>query len=283
MDWESDYLHTIYRAAWMSKGEKTKLGLISASRDKAVAFIEDFDHIKELVKTQYPERGTIRRLSSVIRRLLIDNDGDLRDIAAPRIGRFHVLGYDLRCVHKYSTENFYYFFANGPANLYAGRYCMIGAFVKEKVIVELGKAKLDSTSILMRNSEAVLVSLSQDAFLSQKILCGDGVWFSRRGVLKYIANIASGVHSGIPTNPTDVLLKRMRYSLSNYQDALNLRLFADPSRLDEPDPGIELEPYMVDVVLLEILATAYLLSISLDLIQLEQSIKAELRLSPARG
>jgi hypothetical protein len=59
-----------------------------ATRDAAAAFVEDMPHIREVLNRVNPDRGELRRLSNPLRRLLIDNGGDLRDIAAPRIGRF---------------------------------------------------------------------------------------------------------------------------------------------------------------------------------------------------
>ena len=57
--------------------------LIAATRGAAISLIEDMPHIRDVLNRPDPERGQVRLLSNVLRRILIDNGGDLRDIAAP--------------------------------------------------------------------------------------------------------------------------------------------------------------------------------------------------------
>jgi hypothetical protein len=60
--------------------------LLNATKETAAAFIEDLGHIRELIKSD-PARGDVRRLSGILRRFLVDNDGDIRRIAPPRLDR----------------------------------------------------------------------------------------------------------------------------------------------------------------------------------------------------
>ena len=55
-----------------------------STRETAAAFIEDMRHLRDVVNK--PDATELRRLTNILRRLLID--GDLGKIAAPRIGRF---------------------------------------------------------------------------------------------------------------------------------------------------------------------------------------------------
>lgn len=57
------------------------------TREAAAAFVEDLAHIREALQRPSPSRGEIRRLSNVLRRILVDNDGDIRRIAPPRVGK----------------------------------------------------------------------------------------------------------------------------------------------------------------------------------------------------
>src|SRR4029077_126368 len=68
--------------------------LLKTTREAAAAFMEDMPHIQEIVLKTDPDRAELRRLSNVLRRLLIDKGGDLRDIAAPRVGKLNIIAPD---------------------------------------------------------------------------------------------------------------------------------------------------------------------------------------------
>jgi hypothetical protein len=74
--------------------KKTTEELLNVTRGAAMALVEDLPHIREVVNRPDPDKGELRRLSNELRRLLIDNGGDLRDVAAPRIGRFKLLSFE---------------------------------------------------------------------------------------------------------------------------------------------------------------------------------------------
>jgi hypothetical protein len=85
--------------------------LVSATREAAAAFIEDLAHIRDVVNKTDPDGAELRRLSNVLRRFLIDDGGDLKDIAAPRIGRVVLLSPDNKPFLARDLE--YEFFGSG--------------------------------------------------------------------------------------------------------------------------------------------------------------------------
>jgi hypothetical protein len=116
-----------------------------------------------------------------------------------------------------------------------------------------------------------------DGFLSQRVLCLEGNWCSREDVIKYLAHVASGVHSGTAKEPEAVLLERIRrvatYSRKNGDPRVDFNLAAfKPGEL-----GIAYDADSLDVVLYELLAAAYYLASSEELLQLETLIGKELR------
>jgi hypothetical protein len=238
--------------------------LLSATREAAAAFIEDMPHIREIVNKANPDRGELRRLSGVLRRLLIDKGGDLKDIAAPRIGRFTLLSPDNKPVFKAARKRPYEFF--GSAGVAAcGIYFRAAVVEKGSNAHRLENFDPDRT-----------VALGHDNFLSQDVLCLQGKWITRRDAIKYIANIASGVHSGIVKTETEKAIARIRKS-ATYKAIPNAANFTfNIDALYPNEPPFQYAPDAIDPVLVELLAAAHFLELSPDIRRLETDIRAEL-------
>ncbi|MGH6802801.1 MAG: hypothetical protein ACREC3_05470, partial [Methyloceanibacter sp.] len=122
------------------------------------------------------------------------------------------------------------------------------------------------------------IELRLDNFLAQRVLCLRGEWISRKDVIKYVAHVASGVHSGEPDSAQDKLLAQIRRSARvtiKDDKSLHLALFDDG--LDSRETAFRaLAPDSIDPVLIELLASAKFLSISPDVIHLEQMVREEL-------
>ena len=78
---------------------------LATTRDRAVAFVEDFRHLKEVYKNEYPDRVEIRHLSPLLRRLLLD--GDLGAVAAPCRRKFSISAFDLRSFYHAPSRRFF--------------------------------------------------------------------------------------------------------------------------------------------------------------------------------
>src|ERR1700674_4527094 len=87
--------------------------LLNATRHAAVAFLEDLTHLRDVSKGVNQSSGELRRISNELRRLLIDNGGDLPDIAAPRIGRLMFKAPDNNPIYKSARSGPYSYWASG--------------------------------------------------------------------------------------------------------------------------------------------------------------------------
>jgi hypothetical protein len=125
-----------------------------------------------------------------------------------------------------------------------------------------------------------------DNFLSQNVLCFKGKWVTRRNVIKYMANIASGVHSGRPGKPVHHLLNRIRHVMKYKTVLLPAELGLPGAKaaslelnmraLSDAELPFSYDPKNIDPVLIELLAAAHYLAASPDIVKLELALREEL-------
>jgi hypothetical protein len=77
-----------------------KAAMIRATHDAAWAMIDDFHYMRDIFSKTQPTAGDLRRMSGTLRRILIDNGGDIRKIAPPRIGRLELMAPDTLPIEK---------------------------------------------------------------------------------------------------------------------------------------------------------------------------------------
>lgn len=247
--------------------EEMKAALIVDTRDRAAAAGEDIDYLRKMASRPKPTADEIRRASSVLRRLLIDNNGDLRKIAAPRIGRFHLLGPDIS-VWQRSIER-------QPITLCSSGTVLIGEVEVSSAAVEEGVVSRELAGF--DSSREVLLSL--DVFLSQGAINFGGRWISRRDVIKHVANVANGVHSGTATDPVDQLLRKARHAISfNLTGGIPALVF-NPAGIVVVDRDIAIDRESLDIALLQLITAVQYLVRSPDIIRLEEIIAAETALN----
>lgn len=115
------------------------------------------------------------------------------------------------------------------------------------------------------------ISLHLDRFLSQPVLYFYSAWVTRREVIKYIAHVAGGVHTGDHKERNDVTLRRIRSS--GYIKIVNGRpKWIGDIAVREPK-NIERDGF--DFALIQIMAAARYVTISPDVIELENIIRQE--------
>jgi hypothetical protein len=93
-----------------------KVAMTRATHDMALAMIDDFQYMRETLNKSQPTAGDVRRMGNVLRRILIDKDGDIRKVAPPRIGRIELMAPDTRPLEK--TKELWDFLALGKAKLF---------------------------------------------------------------------------------------------------------------------------------------------------------------------
>lgn len=96
-------------------------------------------------------------------------------------------------------------------------------------------------------------------------------------VIQYVANVASGVHSGVAKNEADTLLSYIRNGAQLRKDGsggVHLDLF--PLGADIDDASFRHRPDGIDPLLIELLAAAKVLVESPSIQKLEECIQREL-------
>jgi hypothetical protein len=241
----------------MALSPENKKKLFEATRESAIALAEDVAHLRLYAGKKNPTPGELRRLSSILRRLLVERD--LSTVAAPRIGTLRLNAPDNNPFYKANDD--YVFFASGGAEAFERAYRGLGI----------------SKGTRSRTREAPpdrMVALSLDGFLTQRVLCLTGQWVSRNSVIKYVANVTSGVHSKTPTKEDEKLLSRIRCVVTFAPTPTPL-ISVNYGAIIEETAEFVYSPDKLDPVLLELLATIQFVVSSPDVHALEAAIAAE--------
>lgn len=244
--------------------------LQARTRSAAVALIEDLQHIRGLLDEDNPSPGEFRRLSVTLRRILLQRD--LAIVAAPRIGRIKLIAPDNKPAVRSSTEkNPIPFFGSAGVKAFGieFRAHLIDKGAKPRTFREFDP---DRT-----------VELRVDNFIAQPVLCLHGEWFTRANVIEYVANVASGAHSGSPaTAPArkrEMFSKiaRIRQAVTIWIEDGTCKISANLDVVGNKVIPFKYAPDAIDVTGLEIMAAARFLVESPDTKTLEAAISEELK------
>ena len=242
--------------------EEKRRDRLKATGDKARHLIEDLAYLREMVGRDQLEAPELRRASAVLRRLLVD--GDLVEVAGPRLGRLMISSPDLGPLHRANDSEAIPFVAAAGASL-------VGIEM-QALIVNAGTKPRN----LPEYKPDARVQLALENFLKQRVICLNGEWVTRHQIIKFVANVGSGVHSGAPEEAEDRLIHRMRSAckmeMVDEMPSISVNLSA---LSDEPAP-IVYHRNAIDVVLIELLTTAHLIVDSPEIARLEALIEAEL-------
>lgn len=239
--------------------------MLTNTRDAAAALLEDVRYLREVLGRVDPSRGELRRLSSIIRRILVERD--LTKVAAPRIGRFLLTAPDNNPIYKAEGNQPYLFFASGGFSAFGIWW---GPAICERSSTPRALPDFHPDKI---------VKLRIDGFLSQRVLCIMGRWVSRGAAIKYVANTASGVHSGSPQTADQKALARISRCLTYSTVGAAARVKIDLDALETKEQALRYTRTAVDPVLLEMLAASRYLIMSEDMTRLETVLVAELEQS----
>ncbi|MBW9076960.1 hypothetical protein JNB84_03265 [Rhizobium pusense] len=234
--------------------------LKTASADAAAALVEDLEYMRQLIAGT-PNPADIRRLSALLRRILVERDLEL--IAAPRVGRIKIPALDLKPIHKADVAKPFILVCGAIGKLYGVEY---GSFC-------LSEGNFNSDNIGFDPSS--LISLKLDSFLKQRVLSFQGSWVTRSDVIKYVANVAQGVHSGSPRTDEDRTVARIRSGLAVSLVDGQPKLTINQAIFSDTDVAIRLDKSHVDCALLVVFGTAYNLVESAEVQNLEKAIIAD--------
>lgn len=235
--------------------------MLANTRGAAIALIEDLGHVRETLAKPEPSAGEVRRLSSILRRLLVEDD--LRAVAAPRVGRVNILAQDNNPIYRSCRSAPYALHATAGASIF-GLYLL-------HISIDRGNPVRDLSGF---SEEPTRLSL--DTFLTQKVICLDGAWASRRAAIKFVANVASGVHSNTPETDEERLLARVRQIAHVSILDGDPRIVFDQEAFENGTPKPFYDPKALDPLLIEMFASANFLTRSPEVQALESAIRSEL-------
>jgi len=272
----------------MALSPEEKLSMIAATYDAAKAMIDDLEHIRETIAKPLPTSGDLRRMSNLLRRLLIDNGGDLRKIAPPRLDRRLYLAAPASCPEA-GSEQPWIFASFGSGGLFGFRPevrfvfhdpgpTRIVAPLVSPPYVDAPRAEF-SLYGADREQEHEIITLPLRGFLTQQVLYYGRRWISREEIIKYVANVASGVHSGDRDRDEVFNLlhqARQMCAVYSFEGKPSLRVY-QPMRIVNSETPLDIDKDGVDFVFMQILSSARYLSMSPDIIALEEIIRHERR------
>jgi hypothetical protein len=241
--------------------EQQKVELRRSTLESAVVLIDDFEHIREILAKPEPTAGDIRRLTAQLRRMLIERD--LALVAAPRLGRIFLQAPDVKPIVSSNRAAPIPFYSAGGAEVF-------GISVASVLIENAGHPRP-----LPGYDPATRILLKVDNFLTQAVVCFHGEWISRGEIIKYIANIAHGVHTGTVRESSEKLIRRVRHAWKLEMANGQPHMSANMSVLSSIDLPANIDRKAIDCALVEVLAAASLMVNSPDVFALESVISSE--------
>ncbi|MER9436551.1 hypothetical protein [Mesorhizobium sp. M0618] len=266
----------------MALSEDERSRLLVSTRGAAGAFVEDMEYLCEAVERKETSRGEIRRISAILRRLVVDRD--LGIVAGPRLGKITITAPDNRAFYRVAEKLEYLIFVSGGAKVFEAWIDRINVLITDRPAnaSEADVAKKLLAKLPTDDRATWKVQLTLDQFAQQKVLFYRGCWVTRQQVIKYMANISSGVHSGAPTEKFDLALAQLRHSTGvtiTGPTSVNLDVFK--GGLHSQETAVTHSRDSVDLVLVETLAAATWLTDSPRVLQLENAVREELGLPEA--
>ena len=244
-----------------------KTRLLEDTREAAAAFLDDIKYLREVVSRDNTLGDEVRRISGILRRLLIERD--IAKIAGPRLGKIMYRSPDNEPIYRMAKKIPLLFFLSGRVNV-LGWNGIISA-------LDLPGNSPNINPLPPDFDIARTVDLRLDNFVAQHVLCHRNRWISRGAVIKYMANIASGVHSGAPKTAEEILLSWIRnnnYLTLRSDGGVHLDISAGGEDHDYNSRFIY-KPNAIDPLLVEVLSAAHFLTTSPDVTELERIIIAE--------
>lgn len=234
--------------------------------EMAAALVEDLQYIRSVLERPEQTPDELRRLSGTLRRILIDRS--IARIASPRMGRLMFATPDNNPAYDHlDAGNCDVFVSLGTV---AFGVCVRGFLHAHPTLEQ--RMHLDPERV---------VPTRLDGFLAQKVIFHRGHWVSRANVIKYIAYIKHGIHSGEPAADDLVDVEALNVARRSFRMKLldngNLAIDVTAIASNDFDPHKFIyDPKGVDCVLLELLSAANWLVVSPNVMELENMVREEL-------
>lgn len=195
-------------------------------------------------------RVDARSLSSKLRRII--KDGDLRQVAGPRIEKLFIKA--PKNIDSASYKSIQFFYAGYELG---DRPTSIAVFDPDRV---MNVPRLPDEMELM----------FPDQFLQQPICCFRDRWLTRRDLLVFVAHNAMGVHFDDGNDDTSRIIKKIRNMFILRTEQIE-GFFT--FNVEEPSEEFVYSPDTLDIASYECLGMAHYLTTSPSVIELEKVIR----------
>lgn len=242
--------------------QEKRAELLARTKEDAIALVEDFDHLVEILEKVHTKAADLRRSSAILRRLLIEQK--LQAIASPRIGKIQISTIDHAPVYRAARKGVYDFFISGGAAIHGSTVLQLAIFSVHENSQEEEK---DQT-----------LEFPLDTFLKQKVIFSNTNWFTRHQVIKFVANVGSGVHGGKIRTTAEKRLETIRHNicvtLENSQDGKKMPVVTIAMGESLSTHSVkEYDPTKINGVLFSLISTIHYLVNAKDVISLIETIK----------
>jgi hypothetical protein len=245
--------------------EDKKTELVVATKEDAIALVEDYEHMHQILGETETKPTDLRHASAILRRWLVEKQ--LVTVASPRVGRLQLQAIDNNPVYRVERKGVIQSFVSGGASIHG-------------VYIAGGMKSAGNRSLSLPDYHPdTLITMTVDTFLNQRVIYTEGTWVNRRQVIKFVANVGHGVHGGKVKEDWEGLLDRFRFAISvtvgTGPDGKTMPSIAwsegQPGHGRSPE---KYDPRKVNGVLLELLASIWFLVRSRDVENLVGLIRA---------
>jgi len=258
--------------------EEIRKRLVEETRESAILVYEDIEHLNSVIEKSETKAVDLRHSSAILRRWLVE--GALKKVANPRVGKMNLKAIDNSPIYRVTNAGKIHQFVSGGASIH-------GIFLTAL----MGNAGQESARLENFHPDRT-IDLTLDSFQRQRVIFTQETWITRAQVIKFVANVDSGVHDGLPLESWGVVLSEFRQQISidlitpSASERLEMKMpdeiktipsvtFSDGNPASEIRPA-NYTPNRINGVLLELLATIHFLVKSKDLQNLTAVIASEL-------
>lgn len=243
-----------------------KEAMRAATHDAAAALLDDLNYMQGALANRRPTGGDVRRLSGVIRRLLLD--GHLQAVAAPRIGRMKLQVPDFE--HRV-TDTTFDFITLGPAPMFG--YTDHHGLLEFYRIDEMGVVK-DNNAVFQTAADVAppMRDVTIQGLLSDRVIRVQDATISRADLLKFVCYHDFGVHYTGREEAVFGLIRRVRNILTFFSHPTGVLGIKIGDHMNPKKPA----RMLVDLAHIHTFSTGYYLAKSADVLTLKSLIESEI-------
>ncbi len=248
----------------MALDEAEKARMSAMTLETAHVLADDLRFIRAVLIKPFSTAGDVRRIAVLLRRLLIE--GELSEVAAPRIGRVIINVPDNKATIAASASEWRFHSANIPP-MFSLPLDTMGSYSTGKIDPN---APPGSTFVLPEPSgpNHKMRHVRIEGFLSDPVARHGSTLIRRSDVIKYICYRGHGVHTRGQEEPVFSLIEDARYILM----VRRLGNAVELATRDLGDKPPTKQPDQLDLALLHLFSTAYYLCNSASVSELESLI-----------